>query len=73
MSSQTNQNILEFAKQYGFARVTCQCPFGQHSKRKQAKELMKTLEEVFPNARANLAQAALTYGSQKAYYSNRRS
>ncbi len=58
--------IIEFAKMYGFARITCQCPVGQESMRKTAKELISRLEERFPNARENLAQASLKYGSTKA-------
>jgi tRNA(Ile)-lysidine synthase TilS/MesJ len=58
--------IREFAKLYGFARITCQCPVGQESLRKQVKDLIREVEVVFPNARENLAQASLTYGSQKA-------
>lgn len=58
--------ILTFAKQYEFHRITCRCPAGQRSVRRQSDQLIETLSSVFPNARANLAQAALTYGSRKA-------
>ncbi len=58
--------IIEFAKQAGFARITCQCPVGQQSKRKKTDELLNEIEQHFPNARHNIAQAALQYGSQKA-------
>ncbi|MGE0832130.1 MAG: ATP-binding protein [Simkaniaceae bacterium] len=58
--------IYEFAKLYGFARITCQCPVGQDSKRMEVKALIKEIEERFPNVSRNLAQAALKYGSQKA-------
>lgn len=58
--------IREFAKLYGFARITCQCPVGQVSLRKQVKDLIREVEAVFPNARENLSQASLTYGSKKA-------
>jgi len=58
--------IIEFAKLYRFARITCQCPIGQHSMRKQVKELLQHIEELFPNARENLGQASFLYGSQKA-------
>ncbi|MFI5334789.1 MAG: tRNA 2-thiocytidine biosynthesis TtcA family protein [Chlamydiales bacterium] len=58
--------IKEFAKLYGFARIVCQCPVGQNSMRSKTKELINDLEELFPNARENLAQAGLRYGSQKA-------
>jgi tRNA(Ile)-lysidine synthase TilS/MesJ len=62
----SEEEIRCFAKQHGFARIVCQCPVGQDSKRKKAAELLELLEKEFPNARANLMQAALTYGSQKA-------
>lgn len=55
-----------FAKQYGFARITCQCPVGQHSKRKQVEKLIQEMEEHFPHVRNNLAKAGLLYGSTKA-------
>nr|NGX51509.1 tRNA 2-thiocytidine biosynthesis protein TtcA [Chlamydiota bacterium] len=60
------QAIYEFAKLHGFARITCQCPVGQNSKRMEVKRLIKEIEELFPNVSTNLAQAALKYGSQKA-------
>ena len=58
--------IKEFAKMYGFARISCQCPVGQLSNRRKVKELIGQIEEVFPNARVNLAQASLEFGSTKA-------
>ena len=58
--------IYEFAKLHGYARITCQCPVGQDSKRMEVKHLLKDLEAIFPNAQTNLAQAALKYGSTKA-------
>jgi len=58
--------IYEFAKLHGYARITCQCPVGQDSKRMEVKSLLKDLETIFPNAQTNLAQAALKYGSTKA-------
>ena len=58
--------IYEFAKLHGYARITCQCPVGQDSKRMEVKNLLKDLEAIFPNAQTNLAQAALKYGSTKA-------
>ncbi len=60
------EQIREFAKIHGFARITCQCPIGQQSMRQEIKELITTIEERFPNVRTNLAQAAHHYGSQKA-------
>lgn len=58
--------IYEFAKLYGFARITCQCPVGQDSKRMEVKQLIQEIEKSFPNVKRNLAMATLKYGSQKA-------
>ena len=58
--------VVEFAKLNGFARITCQCPVGQNSKRKEVKDIIKELEKSFPNVSTNLAQAAMRYGSTKA-------
>jgi tRNA 2-thiocytidine biosynthesis protein TtcA len=60
------KRIKEFAKEYGFTRITCQCPVGQRSKRKEVEELLSLIEEKFPHARGNLARASLEYGSDKA-------
>lgn len=62
----TEKEIREFAKMYGFAKITCQCPVGQNSHRRQVEKLLTQIEELFPNARANLAKAGLEYGSDKA-------
>jgi tRNA 2-thiocytidine biosynthesis protein TtcA len=62
----SEDEIVNFAKMYEFARITCQCPVGQNSLRKKTKELLAELEELYPNARSNLASAALLYGSDKA-------
>lgn len=62
----SEEQMREFAKQYGFLRISCQCPVGQDSKRKQVDGLIRQLEEVFPHARGNLAKAGLLYGSDKA-------
>lgn len=59
-------SIREFAKQYGFARITCQCPVGQNSKRKVVEQIIRDIEAHFPHARGNLARAGLLYGSDKA-------
>jgi tRNA(Ile)-lysidine synthase TilS/MesJ len=59
-------DLKTFAEQYGFKRITCQCPVGQNSKRKQVDQLIKQIEELFPHARSNLAKAGLLYGSNKA-------
>lgn len=61
----SEDEIIRFAKQQGFYRITCQCPFGQKSKRKEVKNLLIEMEKVFPNIRKNLAQAAKEYGSKK--------
>lgn len=60
------ESLREFAKQYGFARITCQCPVGQNSKRKVVDQLIRQIEEHFPLARHHLARAGLLYGSDKA-------
>lgn len=60
------ESIRTFARQYGFARITCQCPVGQNSKRKVVDQLIRQMEEHFPHARSNLAKAGLLYGSDKA-------
>lgn len=58
--------IIAFAKMYRFTRIVCQCPVGQNALRKQTQQLLTNIEKTFPNARSNLAQASLQYGSQKA-------
>ena len=62
----SEQEIREFAKLYQFSRITCQCPVGQQSLRRDVKDLLKILEESFPNVRTNLALASHAYGSDKA-------
>lgn len=62
----SESDIKNFAKEYGFNRVTCQCPVGQNSMRKKVDHFLTDLEEFFPNARANIANAGLVYGSNKA-------
>jgi tRNA 2-thiocytidine biosynthesis protein TtcA len=62
----SEEEILEFAKMYGFTRVVCQCPVGQTSMRKRTKELIASLDKEFPNAQNNLSLASLRYGSKKA-------
>lgn len=62
----SEQEIRQFAKLYHFARITCQCPVGQQSLRRDVKDLLVQLEQVFPNVRTNLAQAGMQYGSNKA-------
>jgi tRNA 2-thiocytidine biosynthesis protein TtcA len=58
--------IREFAKRYGFLRITCSCPVGQRSLRKKTDDLLQQIEMLYPNARANIASAGLVYGSTKA-------
>lgn len=62
--------IKEFAVKYGFARILCQCPIGQHSMRKKTEQLLQKMEEIFPNVRENLAKASRNYGSKKALRTN---
>lgn len=62
----SEEEIRHFAKEYGFARITCQCPVGQKSMRKKVDRLLDDIEALFPNVRANVAQAGLLYGSDKA-------
>lgn len=59
-------DIREFAKLYGFSRITCRCPVGQRSLRKKTDDLLEQIEMLYPNARANIASAGLVYGSNKA-------
>lgn len=62
----SEQEIKTFAKQHNFLRITCQCPVGQNSMRKQVDQLLVDIETLYPNARANIASAGLRYGSDKA-------
>jgi tRNA(Ile)-lysidine synthase TilS/MesJ len=62
----SEQEIRTFADQHRFSRIVCQCPVGQTSLRRKVKEIITGLEETFPNARENLSQASLHYGSDKA-------
>jgi tRNA(Ile)-lysidine synthase TilS/MesJ len=66
----SEQEILDFARLYGFARITCQCPVGQNSLRKQTEAWIRHLEKTFPNIRTNLSHASLTYASDKASKKN---
>jgi len=59
------KEITEFAKQKGFIRLTCQCPVGAVSKRRDVKELLKELTKLFPNTKTNLFHALKEYGSNK--------
>lgn len=62
----SEEEIKTFAKQHNFLRVTCQCPVGQNSMRKQVDRLLTDIEALYPNARSNIAFAGLEYGSTKA-------
>lgn len=62
----SEQEIKTFAKQHNFLRITCQCPVGQNSMRKQVDRLLSDIEALYPNARGNIASAGLEYGSTKA-------
>jgi tRNA(Ile)-lysidine synthase TilS/MesJ len=59
-------DITIFAKHYGFQRITCRCPAGQHSLRKKTDLLLTSLSSLYPNARSNVSHASLLYGSHKA-------
>jgi tRNA(Ile)-lysidine synthetase-like protein len=62
----SEREIIEFAKMYGFSRITCQCPIGQDSLRKQTEKWICQLEATYPNIRENLAHASINYASDKA-------
>lgn len=62
----SEKEIVEFAKMYGFSRVTCQCPVGQNSLRKQTKEMLEEMTKLYPNALDNLASIAQKHGLKKA-------
>lgn len=55
--------IIEFAKTQGFLRITCGCPVGQKSKRKNTKDLILEILEHFPHAVNNIEHAVLRQGS----------
>lgn len=59
-------DIRKFAQQHGFLRIMCGCPVGQKSLRNKVANLLAEIESIFPNARENIAQAGLQYGSDKA-------
>lgn len=62
----SENDIRQFAQQQGFMRIMCRCPVGQNSKRKQVDRLLEEIENLYPNARENIAKAGLLYGSDKA-------
>jgi tRNA 2-thiocytidine biosynthesis protein TtcA len=59
-------DIRRFAEAYGYKRITCRCPIGQTSMRRQTEELLQGIIERYPNAKNNIAQAVLRYGTKKA-------
>lgn len=59
-------DIKTFAQQQGFARLSCQCPVGQKSLRKESEALLQQMEKLYPHARDNITAASFTYGSDKA-------
>lgn len=62
----SEEAIRSFAKEHGFARITCQCPVGARSNRKKVRLWMEELEVLFPHVKSNLAKAGIVYGSKKA-------
>lgn len=60
------ESIRLFAQENGYLRISCQCPVGQNSRRKQVNKIIQDIQDTFPNVRSNLAQASLFYGSDKA-------
>lgn len=60
------KDIITFAKQQNFLRISCKCPVGVNSMRHHVEALLKQMESLYPNARENIAQAILHYGSDKA-------
>ena len=62
----SKEEIKNFATLYGYYRITCECPVGQTSKRNDISSIINHIETQFPNIRANLAHAALEFGSKKA-------
>lgn len=56
--------IKKFAKESGFARITCRCPVV--SLRNKTEDALKLLEEIFPQARHNIALAVQESGLNKA-------
>lgn len=59
-------DIRTFAEQNGFKRIMCRCPVGQDSMRRRVDNLLQEIENLFPEARSNIASAGLVYGSDKA-------
>ena len=62
----SEDDIKRFAEAYDYKRITCRCPVGQTSMRRQTEELLEGIIERYPNAKNNIAQAVLKYGTKKA-------
>lgn len=62
----SEKEITTFATQQQFRRITCQCPVGKNSMRKKVDGLIDEIQEMYPNARENIARAGFIYGSKKA-------
>lgn len=62
----SEQEIIQYAKSQSFLRAVCKCPVGQQSMRKKVDDLLSDIADLFPDARSNIAQAGLRFGSQKA-------
>ena len=62
----SENDLKSFARENGFARLSCQCPKGQESMRKIVDRMLEEAEGHFPNIRANVSNAVLQYGSAKA-------
>jgi len=56
LSNVQENEIREFAKQYGFARLTCRCPVGQRSLRKKTDELLEHIETLYPKCTSQYCQ-----------------
>ncbi len=53
-------SIRSFSKEYGFARITCQCPVGQNSKRKTVDQYSGKSKSIFPMSEAISARRSFT-------------
>lgn len=62
----SEKEIFSFASRCHYARITCQCPVGQDSKRKQTKELIEHMTDIFPHSLDNLASVARKHALPKA-------
>lgn len=49
--------ILEYKQLRGFPELIKDCPYGENTKRRQMKELIRQLELIHPQARKNMARA----------------